>query len=950
MTFAAPLRKCVLTLSFFALLAQAAETPPPAVSPSTTAGGTIVELSPFEVRSDTDVGYQAANTTSGSRLNTRLKDTPASISPFTPEFLSDIAANNLEEMLGYATNVERDLEDANAGFNDPNGRQAGGGEFSFRVRGMPGGTSVDFTDSSIPVDLYNVERAEMTSGPNAVLFGLGSSGGTLALTAKRAGLNRDRNTLKAQFGSWQHQRYETDFNRVLRPQRLAMRLTTLYQDSGNWRRYGFNDQKRLNGAVAVKPFHATTVHVSLERGRMVNNGYIGLNAADNISLWNQSARPAADGAAVTGTTRFNQNNNLFTFFENDGRVFNLRGELQSAPITADTLVPTSLMPFDVSKTGPGAIRRQDFRSYRALAEHKFTRDFVVELAWFRNENDVRINTQRGAGVALSGDPNLTLPAPDGSAATVPNSRVRQLYLESTWSRETLNVTNDVVRLSAAWEKDLGRWLGRHRIAGMAERSEQERLRVFKDEILVDQGFVPVSNAALPEAAVNLLTRRRYVTEGDFAGYFGGDVRVPMPGFSVGGRQLGTAFVNRNTNNTSHQFKVIDSFLAATHSAWLDQRLIATVGYRRDQINFRNEQMARVTNPADPRVQARQTVLNEFDFTGTYTRNDYRPATLTAGAVAHVLPRLSVFHNFSKNVGAPRFDRAVLPDGGVPPPVEGRGHDSGVMLDLLGDERFFLRATAFKTEQLNDASITPGGNAIGNDNLFNILTALLNAGKISAAQYDRQNVSYNAAIIDVITKGYEVEFVANPTRALSLRVGYSYSDRKRANFFKEVYAFFRPKYDEWRSLAAGDAALLALVNNEIALTEAELDSQFVRQNSPFGTRPHKANATARYRFSEGRLKGTFIGGAVRYQGRNFISRDAATGRDYWGTPIVNGDAFAGYRLRLPWGNLPVTVQLNVRNLTNSCNVTVGRYNAAYSGVSRVYLQDPRSYRLTLSTEF
>ena len=51
-----------------------------------------VELSPFEVRAEDDAGYQAANTTSGSRLNSRLKDTPASVSAFTPEFLADIAA------------------------------------------------------------------------------------------------------------------------------------------------------------------------------------------------------------------------------------------------------------------------------------------------------------------------------------------------------------------------------------------------------------------------------------------------------------------------------------------------------------------------------------------------------------------------------------------------------------------------------------------------------------------------------------------------------------------------------------------------------------------------------------------------------------------------------------------------------------------------------------------
>ena len=74
-----------------------------------------VELSPFEVVAEGDVSYQAANTTSGSRVNSRLKDTPASVSAFTPEFLSDIAATNPEEKRAHAMNVEIDVEDSNAG-------------------------------------------------------------------------------------------------------------------------------------------------------------------------------------------------------------------------------------------------------------------------------------------------------------------------------------------------------------------------------------------------------------------------------------------------------------------------------------------------------------------------------------------------------------------------------------------------------------------------------------------------------------------------------------------------------------------------------------------------------------------------------------------------------------------------------------------------------------------
>lgn len=151
----------------------AGRTPPlarvPALETTTAASSEVVLLSPFEVRADSDIGYQAANTTSGSRLNTRLKDTPAAIDPFTPEFLADIGATNLAEMLAYATDIEADVEDSIFGFQNGAGRDVTGAEFPFRMRGMAGGVSRDFVESAAPTDLYNVERADVASGPNSGL-------------------------------------------------------------------------------------------------------------------------------------------------------------------------------------------------------------------------------------------------------------------------------------------------------------------------------------------------------------------------------------------------------------------------------------------------------------------------------------------------------------------------------------------------------------------------------------------------------------------------------------------------------------------------------------------------------------------------------------------------------------------------------------------------------------
>ena len=216
-------------LAVFSVTSRAQTAPIPAApAPAPRAeNSTPVELSLFEVRAEDDSGYQAGNTTSGSRLNSRLKDTPAAVSAFTPEFLADIAATNLEEMLAHATNIEVDVEDSNAGFNNPAGRGADGNDFNFRMRGSPAGASRDFVESSVPVDLYNVERAEVASGPNSILFGLGQAGGLVSLSGKKANLSRTRTTLKSMFGSWRYERYEADYNRVLIPKKLSVRLLGL---------------------------------------------------------------------------------------------------------------------------------------------------------------------------------------------------------------------------------------------------------------------------------------------------------------------------------------------------------------------------------------------------------------------------------------------------------------------------------------------------------------------------------------------------------------------------------------------------------------------------------------------------------------------------------------------------------------------------------------------------
>lgn len=923
-----------------------------AAATATDPNAPTVELSPFEVRADDDVGYQAGNTTSGSRLNSRLKDTPASVSAFTPEFLSDIAATNLEEMLAHATNVEIDMEDSNAGFNNPQGRGADGGDMTFRMRGSPGGASRDFVESSIPVDLYNVERAEVASGPNSILFGLGQAGGLVSLSGKKANLQRQRTTVKAIFGRWNYERYEGDHNMVLLPRKLSLRLIGLYQNSQGWRHWDFNDQARWTAAIGYQPFKGTTIHASFEKGHMDNSLTMAWNATDQITGWEDGGRPVFDATAVRpGTARFNANNNRYTFTEQNGTTWNYRGEFESINrYGAETLMPPSIVPYDYSHLGPGGTRHQSFDTKQITVSQRLPKQVTLELAYFKNSTDVEALGMPPAGGNLRADPNLTLPRPDGLAGTVPNPHAGMMYFDANWFKDWIKTSNEIYRLSAAWEVGKSdRWFGRHRIAGLLENSSQERRRRWRDESLVDRDGVPVTNANVGENAQNKVFRRLYVRPGDFTTYYPGDPTIPIPEFTLGNRTFHSTYISRARANT-HTIKDINTVMVASQSFWFKDRLVTTLGARRDDIKFKNEQEGRILDRNHERVRSGEVAVGEWYFNDQYVEHNYKPETFTAGAVLHATKRISLFYNMSKNSGQPRFDRTVLPTGDVGPPTEGRGRDLGFMFDVLGDDRLFIRTTWFETRQINDTPILPGSNALGVDNLASMLDALLDAGRITQADYDRQAITWTTATIDVFTSGIEVEVVANPTKNLSLRAAYSNSERRRENFFREVFEFFGTRIPEWRPLLAGNPDALAQFDQSVADLDSELAFQVDRQNSPFSSRPHKMNGTARYTFREGKLRGLFLGGSVRYNGKNFMSQDRSTGQVFWGNESLLGDAFAGYRFRVPRSKLNATVQLNVKNVTNSYLVNPGRYNDTYNGMRRVYLVEPRSWRLTTTMDF
>ncbi len=962
----------LLAVSSSLLTAQTApatsQTPAARAAAEAAAKEEVLSLSPFEVRAEDDTGYQAMNTTSGSRLSTSLKDTAASISPFTPEFLSDIAATNVTEMLAYATNAELNAGDAEgAGFNNPRDINSAGGE-PFRIRGIPANISTDYVENAAPQDLYNIERAEVASGANSILFGSGDAGGLVSLSTKKANVNRSRYMGQAQFGSWESQRYSMDLNHVLIPKTLAVRINAVYENAEGWRRYDNSNQKRYTAGVTFRPFSRTTLTASFEDGLAEKSLGHRWNVSDQYSVWNDTGRTITDtlptpAAAATAAGLLSLGTNQrFTYYTQDGTVHNMRTELRTttAPKPVGTLLAPSIFPYDVNWAGPSPKLWRDFNNYQITLEQRVTDSLTLQAAYFRNETDSRARSfvYNGNTMDLFGDPNRTILAESGTG-TVANPRAGQVYLETNQNGDRTLVENEIKRLSAAYTLEGGKF-GMHRFAGMWENAVQDRSTRSQREILVNQNNQPVQNVAAPENAQNLIWRRSYLTEGDTSTYALTGLYTPLVPFTYLGNTLSPRSI---TTGELQSRKDIESMMLASQSTWFSRssdrwfsRFSTTLGYRRDTIEYYDTTSGRAT-AGDPRVASGERILNEVSALPGFNRNDITASTVTAGGVLQVTKRFSVLYNQSTNVGAPRFDRRILPDGRIPPTPEGENREYGVMIDLLGDDRFFGRINIFDTSQIGDAAVSPSGavtnaQALGRSQTLEVLAEFVRTGRITQTQADAQSFNWNAAIIDTATKGVEFELVGNPTRNWTFRANYSHSTRNRENFFEEGRTFFTEKFAEWRQLAGNDLTLTQFVDERIAeVQNNEIDSRASAQEQGFGSIPHKATLTSRYRFSEGSLKGAFAGGAVRYQSKVFAQRDTTTGREYWANESLYADAFAGYKFRMPWLKRgQATVQLNVRNLTNSYLATTARWNADFSGARRIYLRDPRSYRLTFTVDY
>lgn len=963
--YSAPRANLLLALGCAALLpavlAQEAPTPSAAEAPAKI-DEPVVELSPFEVKAEKDEGYMAQNTTSGSRLNTSLKDTAAPISVFTQEFLTDIGATDIASLADYTVNTER--------LNGIVGDVANGNEFSgpaadLRVRGLATARMVNFFARGGEVDVFNTERVELSRGPNALLFGLGGAGGAFNTSTKKADLNRPAQSVTLRVGDYDAVRTSVDINQPIIRGKLGLRVNALDSSKNSWRPHEYSDSQRLAIAGRWQVTSKITANAEYELSNTNRATQRAWASFDSYTDWHKAgdkldpkvAAPgltlaqtrAALGISALPVSTATTTAHRWTWNATDGQLVNYSSPLavNAQSFSAQTVSPVSgvsgpqdnpmlldfsVVPMDVSIGGPGVGNLSKQKVFTANVTAELAKNLFLDVAY-----NYEGFTSDGYDI---GNQEIRIQW-DTSPTTVTgavNPHAGQPFIEILPNRRFQDSSTDDLRLTASYETpSFGKWLGRHRVSALMERRTAKIANISYGRMLV----VNPANTATPESPNNTVRYRTYV---DLAGPV---EAIASDNFREDptGR---TAWVPVQTPTDVK--RITDTLMAATQSYFWNDRIVATVGYRDDRLENYDSTLARGPAYGSFAVGNNNAVRNTVPTS---------PAgiTRTQGVVFHATSWASLFYNTSSSFNPGGATQRLARNTQVPN-ADGVSDDLGVKISLLNG-KIFATVTYYETASQNDSgflnqNVSSGGiNAIWDALNTTILpgdtqTILAKAG----LNYSNVLTDFNSYTLDTASQGWEYDLVANPTP--NWRLSLSFADRKssQTNTAPELFAYM----DQYRALWTANSTVVTANGQTVATRLAGVDgdhlTRLVRPDGlqKVGDARYSSTLRTNYTFRDGFLKGFSAGGGVRWRGKTLVGYDAALAPlETKGYTLV--DATLGYRTKASvFGHkTDLSFQLNISNLFNEDDLVPSRLYD--NGVIRTYrFQTVRDIFLTMTAKF
>jgi catecholate siderophore receptor len=219
-------------------------------------------------------GYAVERTTTATKTDTPLIDTPQSVTVLMNEFIRDAAINSIGDAVRYVPGVGTAQGEGNRD------------TVVFRGNSSTGDYFIDGLRDEVQYyrDFYNIERVEVLKGPSGMIFGRGGPGGVLNRVTKQAVIGGQSTKtvidgksskqvvidedssfyeISALVGSWEQYRTTVDLNQSLSAA-AALRLTGVFEDSESYRDGVYNQRIGVNPTFGLAISEDTTLRLGFE--------------------------------------------------------------------------------------------------------------------------------------------------------------------------------------------------------------------------------------------------------------------------------------------------------------------------------------------------------------------------------------------------------------------------------------------------------------------------------------------------------------------------------------------------------------------------------------------------------------------------------------------------------------------------------------------------------------
>lgn len=198
-------------------------------------------------------GYLVKAVSTATKTDTALVDLPQSVTVIGEALMRDQSMQSMADVVRYVPGIGMTSGEGNRDAPVFRGSTSASGDFY-----MDGVRD----DTEYYRDLYNVEQVDALTGPNAMMFGRGGSGGVINRVSKQANFSTQR-ALDLTAGNFRKRRLTADLGQAINDT-LAVRVAALAEDSGGYQRAYSLQRKGINPSLALRPDTATSVVLGYE--------------------------------------------------------------------------------------------------------------------------------------------------------------------------------------------------------------------------------------------------------------------------------------------------------------------------------------------------------------------------------------------------------------------------------------------------------------------------------------------------------------------------------------------------------------------------------------------------------------------------------------------------------------------------------------------------------------